>query len=52
MITMRVTASDKRKMETVARACGLTLTEYVTRLHQLTAERLPLASKGRGRAKG
>jgi hypothetical protein len=32
-LTIRVTAHDKSEMQRVAKACGLTLTEYLTRLH-------------------
>lgn len=34
-ITIRVTEADKEEMSTTAQAMGLTLTEYILRLHEL-----------------
>ena len=39
-INMRVSAADKEGMEAMAKLCGLTLTEYLTRLHLLAQEAL------------
>jgi hypothetical protein len=39
-ITLRVTFSDKTDMQRVAKACKLTLTEYLTRLHLFASQRL------------
>ncbi len=34
-ISIRVTPVDKKSMTKMAKSCGLTLTEYLTRLHLL-----------------
>ena len=34
-ITIRVTEADKEEMSTTAQAMGLSLTEYILRLHEL-----------------
>lgn len=39
-IQVRVTASEKADMQQTAKNCGLTLTEYLTRLHHLAGEQL------------
>lgn len=39
-LTIRVTAHDKSEMQRVAKACGLTLTEYLTRLHTFASRKL------------
>ncbi len=39
-INLRVTASEKADMQRVAKACGLTLTEYLIRLHTLISAHL------------
>jgi len=39
-LTIRLTLTDKTGMERAAKACGLTLTDYLTRLHYLVAEKL------------
>lgn len=39
-LTIRTTAHDKSEMQRVAKACGLTLTEYLTRLHIFAAGKL------------
>jgi hypothetical protein len=55
VITFRVTAPDKRAMEAMAKVCGLTLTEYMTRLHYLAeqgmVELIEKETKGRKRGK-
>jgi len=43
-IALRVTAGDHAGMHRTAKACGMTVTEYITRLHAFAAERL--VSKG------
>lgn len=44
-IQVRVTASEKAGMQQTAKACHLTLTDYVTRLHQFAIEQLTVRSK-------
>lgn len=39
-LTIRLTLSDKTSMEQTAKHCGLTLTDYLTRLHWFAAEKL------------
>lgn len=39
-IIMRVTGDDHESMHRTAKSCGLTVTEYLTRLHALAAEKL------------
>ncbi len=39
-VTVRVTETDKAEMFETAQACGLTLTEYVLRLHWFAVENL------------
>ena len=39
-ITIRLAAMDKAGMEQTAKACGLTITEYLTRMHVFASERL------------
>lgn len=39
-LTIRLTLADKTSMELAAKACHLTLTDYLTRLHYLVSERL------------
>ncbi len=39
-LTIRLTASEKADMQRVAKACGLTLTDYLTRLHLFASQRL------------
>jgi mobilization protein NikA len=46
-IEIRVTSPEKAEMERAAKACNLTVTEYLTRLHHIAAERLGVK---RGRA--
>ncbi|MDP1769715.1 MAG: hypothetical protein Q8L74_13070 [Nitrospirota bacterium] len=43
-IAMRVTEDDHEGMHRTAKACGMTVTEYLTRLHAFAAEKL--AGKG------
>jgi hypothetical protein len=39
-IIFRVSAKDKAEMQKTAKKLGLSLTEYLTRLHQIAQERL------------
>lgn len=48
-VTIRVTETDKAEMFETAKACGLTLTEYVLRLHWFAVENL--TKKGGGKTK-
>lgn len=43
-IAIRVTADDHEGMLKTAKVCGMTVTEYLTRLHAFAAEKL--AGKG------
>lgn len=48
-ITIRLTRSDKEEMQATAKSFGLTLTEYLTRLHYLATGKIPARDKsGRG----
>jgi hypothetical protein len=40
MLVMRVTADDHAGMHRTAKACGMTVTEYMTRLHLFAAPKL------------
>ena len=40
-ITFRATKHERDDMHRVATACGLTLTDYLIRLHHFASERLP-----------
>ena len=39
-IDIRISAADKRSMTATAKKLGLTLTEYLVRLHQIAVEKL------------
>ena len=39
-IRMRVTPADKEDMQRAAKACGMTLTEYLTTAHHVISSRL------------
>ena len=42
-LTIRLTPSDKAGMEQAAKACGLTVTDYLTRLHHVIWAKLERA---------
>lgn len=48
-ITIRLTASDKASMQETASALGLTVTDYLTRLHLFAVEVLAKESKKGGK---
>ena len=39
-VTIRLTLSDKTEMQQAAKACGLTLTDYLIHLHHFAVKRL------------
>jgi len=39
-VNLRVSEADKEKMTKMAKLCGMTLTEYLTRLHLIAFEKL------------
>ena len=39
-VQIRVSATEKADMQRVAKACNLTLTDYICRLHAFAAEKL------------
>lgn len=39
-INLRVTEADKASMTTMAKQCGMTLTEYLVSLHHIAVEKL------------
>lgn len=47
LIQIRVTEVDKAEMMKTAKACNLTLTDYLTRLHYLASEALARRSPPR-----
>lgn len=44
-ITFRVTRHERDDMHRAATACGLTLTDYLIRLHRLASQRLGVETK-------
>lgn len=47
-LSMRVSESDRAAMRRVAKACGLTVTEYLTRLHYFAEAKLKVKREDGG----